>query len=99
MYKKRGEVMRGVKLDRLGETLQERTSELRESATAVIEDVREKAEDVARRAQRKSEDLADDARSEIKRHPLTAVGISVAAGALIGATIGLLIGYNSRHKD
>jgi ElaB/YqjD/DUF883 family membrane-anchored ribosome-binding protein len=91
--------MRGVKLERIGETLEERTNEIREGAAAVIDDVKEKAEDVARRAQRKAEDLADDARSEIKRRPLTAVAISVGAGALIGAAIGLLIGFNAKDKN
>jgi ElaB/YqjD/DUF883 family membrane-anchored ribosome-binding protein len=89
--------MRGVRMEQLGDVIEEKRDEFRANTAAVMETLREKVDDVprmARRAQRKADDLAEEVRHEIKESPFTAVAIGATAGALIGATVGMLVGFN-----
>lgn len=43
-----------------------------------------------------AEDLADDAVLRIRKHPLRAVGIAMAAGAVAGSVAGFSLGWLAR---
>jgi len=50
-------------------------------------------------ARHKAEDVATDARLTVRRHPLTAVGAGMAAGAVLGAACGFVFAWFAGTRD
>lgn len=68
-------------------------------SVAAFEDTVRKARRAISGARHATEDFAAGASLEVRRHPLTAVGLASAAGIVTGCIVGFAAGwYMTRHR-
>ena len=70
---------------------------MKEAVADAVEDGVNAAKRAVKQGRRAAEDLVDDAKYQVKRHPLNAVGISFSVGLGLGALIGILLA-RSGHR-
>lgn len=81
-------------IDKTREAVSDRLNPAWES---LEQNVREARRAVAR-GRRAAEDYADEAALQVRRHPLSALGIAVTTGILAGCVMGFLMGRRGGHR-
>ena len=71
---------------------------VKEVAAEVVEDGINTAKRAVKQGRRAAEDWVDDAEYQVKKHPLSAVGVSFGIGMGLGAVIGMLLARNG-HRN
>jgi ElaB/YqjD/DUF883 family membrane-anchored ribosome-binding protein len=69
--------------------------------TPILESLEQNVRDARRavaRGRRVAEDYVDEAALQVRRHPLSAVGIAVTAGILAGCVLGFALGRRAGDR-
>jgi ElaB/YqjD/DUF883 family membrane-anchored ribosome-binding protein len=74
-------------INAFAEKIEKKLDESKGRVVDVVEETRRSAERIMKRGQSACEDLLEDTTHQVKKHPIPALGLAFAAGALIGVLI------------